>query len=70
MVYLVWILEVLCVGLCCNKNIGILIEVIIRRKVLEMWEIIERLLDKYMIYMFFGSFKDGFRFKLLDMDVM
>lgn len=68
--YLVWILEVLYVGLCCNECIGILIEVIIRREVGDMWEIIVRLMDKYVIYIFIGSFKEGFRFKLLDIDVM
>lgn len=35
-----------------------------------MWEIIVRLMDKYVIYIFIGSFKEGFRFKLLDIDVM
>lgn len=70
MAYLARISEVLYVGLCRNKNIGTPTEVTIRRKVLEMWEIIERSLDKHMIYMFTGSFKDGFRLKSSDMDAM
>lgn len=70
MAYLARISEVLYVGLCRNKNIGTPTDVTIRRKVLDMGETIERSLDKHMIYMFTGSFKDGFRFKSSDMDAM
>lgn len=55
-------------GLCCDKCIGILIEVVIRREMMDMEEIIERFVYIYCgcMIMKSGSYREGFRFILLD----
>lgn len=68
--YLARISEVLYVGLCRNECIGTPTEVTIRREVGDMWETIVRPIYKHVIYIFTGSFKEGFRFKSSDIDAM
>lgn len=61
-----WVLEVLYGGLCFY--IGILMEVIIRRELMDMEEIIWNLIgiNKGIICMYSGSYREGFRLKFLD----
>lgn len=65
------VVEIVFIGLCCR--LGILIQVIIRREIMDILEIILSLIKKgnsYFIYMISGSYRDGFRFELLDLDMM
>lgn len=66
--YLYRVFEVLYRGLCCDKCIGILIEVVIRRDMIDMEDMIERFVYIYCgcMIMKSGSYREGFRFILFD----
>lgn len=64
--------EVLYVGLC--REIGTPIEVAFRRSATDMNEIVKRSAVRYTcvgyIFMLSGSYREGFRFKSSDLDLM